>query len=229
MGAVGSVLPTTSITPTTDDNLNSSAMVNNSGPVQAALCLDTDNNECTAAACVNGACNQTVPGNEGGSCNDNPDQNECTELQCVVGVCTNVAGNEGDDCDDFNGTFDEQCADPACEGGVCVLNAEPTTTECDPEGTFDEECAAPACDGEGGCELNAVANETECTDDGNVCTDDFCVDGFCEHPPFEGPDIPAGVHRRLHLPHLRILGQPPQHRAGSCSIPTTSRSAAVTT
>jgi len=47
------------------------------------------------------------------------------------------------------------------------------------------ECDEPnACDGAGNCEDNHRPDFKPCTDDGNDCTDDYCLAGSCEHPNF---------------------------------------------
>ena len=62
---------------------------------------------------------------------------------------------------------------PRAEGSTC---GDPQDTECD---------SPDACDGAGVCEVNYKPDNTPCSDEvpGNECTQDFCIAGFCSHPP----------------------------------------------
>lgn len=74
-----------------------------------------------------------------------------------------------------------------CQACVPVLATTAWSTL--PEGTAcgdpaDDECDSPdACNAAGVCETNFKPDGTVCSDDGNDCSQDFCVSGACTHPP----------------------------------------------
>jgi hypothetical protein len=81
---------------------------------------------------------------------------------CVYAPNTNTC-NDGDPC-----TWQDTCDEGTCRG---------IDYSCEPG-----EChIAATCDGLGGCEYLAMIDGTECTDDGNDCSWDRCVDGECLH------------------------------------------------
>ena len=143
----------------------------------------SDNNPCTADACVAGLCNHTKTLD---ACNDN---NPCTaDDACADGVCVGKAK----DCDDGDACTDDSCdkvkdcvhinntapcADgdkcldkKACKDGKCIGGSK---TNCD-DG---DKCTADKCDSSAGCIHDPV--EGAC-DDGDKCTsDDLCKGGKC--------------------------------------------------
>lgn len=91
----------------------------------------------------------------------------CNEGVCENGACVKKPKSDGTSCDDDTGT---------CVGGTCVPNCVPKTClelgkSC---GSVDDGC---------GNSLNCGT----CVDDGNVCTDDVCNSGVCEHPNNAAP------------------------------------------
>jgi len=79
--------------------------------------------------------------------------------------------------------------DPANDCQACVPSLSTTDWSPLPEGVAcgdpnDDECDSPdACNGAGVCETNFKPDGTVCPDDGNDCSQDFCVSGLCTHPP----------------------------------------------
>ena len=108
---------------------------------------------------------------------DCDDQNPCTVDACDTngGVCSNEPGNEGVSCSD---------------GQFCTENDTCITGNCDgaPRQCAGTECADGFCDeAESVCALEAIADDTPCTDDGNECTADRCAEGICVHAPTPTP------------------------------------------
>jgi len=54
----------------------------------------------------------------------------------------------------------------------CVFDSECTTTN---------ECSVGSCV-MGECSFANVVDNTSCTDDGNLCTNNVCLSGVCLHP-----------------------------------------------
>lgn len=107
-------------------------------------------------------------------------------LRAFGGGITMVAGQESGlvfvvgSCDDCND--DNQCTADICLNGTCIHVPLDPGTPCGSPASTD--CTLPdTCDGQGECLSNHEANDTECTDDGNSCTNDFCLNGECSHPP----------------------------------------------
>jgi slime mold repeat-containing protein len=100
-------------------------------------------------------------------CNDNE---ICTDDSCntQTGECVFTPNNKS--CND--GMFCN--GDDTCSGGTCSQHSgNPCTTECNNSCTNDpQSCASP--------------QGTQCTSDGNPCTDDVCIvengEGACSHP-----------------------------------------------
>jgi hypothetical protein len=120
--------------------------------------------------CAN-ACNENADNcfvGHGTPCAD--DDNACTDDRCDgVGVCAHVPNN--DPCDD--GLFCN--GEDGCGNGRCAFHAG------DP-------CAGPecsqVCDETG--DVCAVPLGSRCSDDGDPCTDDLCMNGTCAHVPVDG-------------------------------------------
>ena len=154
---------------------------------QPIECMD-DGDPCTLDICVDGEGCKHVEHN--GSCDDG---NACTENDnCRSGFCV------GDPitCNDNN-----PCTDDSCDREIgCVFSAN--TARCDDgnDCTYNDTCSNKVCtgtaytcvpgecvtdsvcDGQGGCLETPKVNQTPCSDDGNSCTNDVCIDGRCEHP-----------------------------------------------
>ncbi|MGB2984255.1 MAG: hypothetical protein WBE26_00085 [Phycisphaerae bacterium] len=159
----------------TDDDCNAGVCeyTNNTLPCNdGSFCTATDT--CSGGACVGSGdpcsvpllCSETLDACveclEVADCDD---QNVCTDDICnAVGACENP--NNTLPCDD--GLF---CtATDTCSDGACVGTGDPCPDE--PNDVCDE--ANDQC-----VECLTV---DDC-DDGNVCTDDSCVDNVCEHIP----------------------------------------------
>jgi len=152
----------------TTDTCNAGACVltnNTSACNDGQFCTLTD--VCSGGVCVGSGipcpgqlCNETndtcVNCLSDADCND---ANVCTNDVCVSGTCQLT--NNTAPCDD--GLF---CtAVDTCSGGVCVGSGDP--------------CPGQMCNET----TNVCANclvDTDCGD-GNVCTDDTCVSGACQH------------------------------------------------
>src|SRR5207249_1499038 len=119
----------------------------------------------------------------GTSCTD--DGIVCTTDVCngTVGApaCTHPAGNAGTVCRAAAGECDVA---ETCDGThtSCPANGfKAAAASCGSSASSD--CDQPdTCDGSGTCQANHVADGTNCTDDGNVCTTDMCAAGVCTHP-----------------------------------------------
>jgi hypothetical protein len=95
---------------------------------------------------------------------------------CAQDVC---CAQDSDCAPDGNECTGEHCN---VATGVCTYPPRPAGTPCGDQS--DTECDNPnTCDGGGGCQDNNEPNGTPCTDDGNVCTYDYCTGGACTHPP----------------------------------------------
>ncbi len=109
---------------------------------------------------------------------------------------------EGSPCADDG----DPCTNDVCQGGVCAhpsLGAGSpcsATSVCDTTGACSQGCGiqgafyAPGAENPAdSCEVcdpstsrsawTSRADDTPCTDDGNVCTSDFCASGLCVHAP----------------------------------------------
>src|SRR5439155_1277515 len=100
--------------------------------------------------------------------------NPCTTGACVNDACVYSNAN-GVLCDDDG----NECTQDYCVNGECVHPPvdydfyKNCTAHSGP-------CGAGRCDGQGSC---TPINFISCDDDGNECTEDFCVNGECAHPP----------------------------------------------
>ncbi len=161
------------------------------GCVQTWLCGEAQ--ECETVFCNDaGACDQE-DWPDGTPCT--PDDNLCTYEECLGGTCTSTTIH----CDDNN-----ECTSDSCDPGTgCVFEDKPDGTGCDDEGNpctedvcvdgvcthppkdcdDDRECTSDGCNAETGACVNLdLAPGTPCSDDGNECTLDHCLDGNCVHP-----------------------------------------------
>lgn len=78
------------------------------------------------------------------------------------------------------------CTLDQCQNQVCVHPPAPPGTAC---GGIPPECHRNVCDLNGACVLEQLGDGAACFDDGNACTSDVCVGGFCNHPV--KPDLTA--------------------------------------
>lgn len=93
-----------------------------------------------------------------------------------------------DDCLIGGACFAAGAINPENECETCIPEVSTTSWSPRPEGSAcgdpaDTECDSPdACDGAGTCERNPKPDGTDCADEGNDCTFDFCEGGECAHP-----------------------------------------------
>ncbi len=131
----------------------------------------SDDNLCTLGdICQNGVC-------QPGSGDDCDDDNLCTNDSCNPSTgCTNTPNSTYCNDDDPCTTIDI-CQDVAGEG-VCVGT---TPRNCNDYNV----CTTDYCDFDNpDAETNGCVydyNEDACADDGNICTDDVCIQGQCQH------------------------------------------------
>lgn len=92
---------------------------------------------------------------------------------CLIdGVCYGVGEtNPGNECQFCEPSLSTTDWSSVVEGTPC---GDGTDTVCD---------SPDACNGAGVCETNFKPDGLECPDDGNECTEDFCITGLCAHPP----------------------------------------------
>lgn len=179
--------------------------------VANAACDDDD--PCTTEdTCVDGECVGTaIEGCIACDADDDcDDDNTCTDDSCSDGVCT-FADNT-DACDDGDGcTSGDVCANGTCTGSPiedctsCTVNSDcsdgnPCTSNvCNDEGVCENPFNTAPCNDGDPCTANDFCTDGVCEgalidgcatcvaaadcDDGNDCTDDTCVEGFCQHPP----------------------------------------------
>ncbi|MCH8147115.1 MAG: hypothetical protein IH987_03865 [Planctomycetes bacterium] len=135
--------------------------------------------------------------------------------------CGNQVGNQCDNPDtcDGSGTCDTNFV---LVGTAC---GNPSISECDNPDT---------CDGSGTCDSNHVPDTTLCSDDGNECRADVCLDGVCAHPAepastpcgdpadtdCDNPDACDGAGTCL--PNVELVGVPcDDPTANACTDPDT--------
>ena len=97
---------------------------------------------------------------DGSACTDN---DWCQAGQCLGDLvdCSDDNDCTDDDCDPLEGCVNYNNADPCDDGDAC---------------TVDDMCAAGEC---------LAGPIMDCQDD-NQCTDDYCLDGVCQHDPSDG-------------------------------------------
>jgi hypothetical protein len=166
---------------------------------------------CQAGVCQAVAASKTVcPAVEEHACVDS--------IQCdpATGECTKeIVKSEGEECD----TDGNLCTKESCDSGaVCVATDQVNTCEAE---TKSDPCQYWDCNTKtGDCEGTGFAGEISCNDgnectkndtcemdefsfisckgtslpvdDGNECTDDYCVDGTVNHDPIEGLPCDTG-------------------------------------
>ena len=147
--------------------------------------------ECKTTSCspagVEGNCDQIIPINEGGNCDD---EDACTEND----FCSNGACHPGDtiDCNDDDVCTDDSChplsgcqhtynSEPCDDADACTENDFCSNGVCIPGDTIDcnddDICTDDSCDPLTGC---AHTFNTNPCDDGDACTEnDFCSNGVC--------------------------------------------------
>ena len=134
-----------------------------------------DGNDCTADVCAAGACSH--PNEPTGTFCGDPSDTDCTAPDtCSAGICLdNHDPDEAPCTSDFN-----DCTDDVCATGACTHPDTPLGVACG-DGA-DTDCDNPdTCDGFGFCDANLEPDGTGCTSDFNVCTDDVCDTGLCDH------------------------------------------------
>jgi hypothetical protein len=141
-----------------------------------------ENGECSMHAgdpCVGGpecanTCNEDVANclvPQFTPCTD--DGNACTDDVCDIGVCAHVPNNRP--CDDGlfcngedscgNGSCSFHSGDPCAGGPECARACDETSNAC------------------------AIPMGTLCSDDGNPCTEDLCMNGGCVHAAIPGCEL----------------------------------------
>ncbi|MFC1591317.1 hypothetical protein ACFL43_02210 [Thermodesulfobacteriota bacterium] len=154
---------------------------------QAIVCDDDD-------ACTEDSCNPLL------GCVYQPincdDGNVCTDEICSEGVCQYA--NNGAPCSDSNA-----CTENQCSGGSCIVVGEnccDDNLDNDLDGRMDcadDDCACHECDVDGEC------------DDGNVCTNDVCAGGVCQHTNNSAPcsDSNACAENACYLGSCIVVGE----------------------
>jgi hypothetical protein len=152
-------------------------------PVAASTVCRAAAGECDVAETCNGqmTCPADAKVGNGTSCTD--DGNPCTTDTCngSSNSCVHAAGNAGTLCRAQNGSacdVADYCngTTTTCADGkqLATYVCRAATNECD----LDEKCdgTTDSCPSD-----SKVADNTACTDDGNVCTTDKCQSGVCVH------------------------------------------------
>ncbi len=124
-----------------------------------------------------------------------------TDFDCSDGYCSScVEGycdEQTDTCAEWNadnGTpceFDGLgCSDDVCTDGMCGFG---TMVDCTDTG---DDCNEGICQnvGWGGhlCVRGAFPDGTPCSDEPNACTEDLCIQGYCEHERMQNCNGPCG-------------------------------------
>jgi len=148
-----------------------------------------DGNVCTVGdKCAGGLC---TSGSEMKCADDNP----CTTDSChpVNGCLFTPAQGPCDDNNDC--TSDDHCEMGKCKSLQPVLcnDENPCTTDtCLPDGGCLFQQNANACDDGDPCTMSDKCADAACVsgpelncDDGNICTNDWCLGGICQHDPVE--------------------------------------------
>jgi len=186
--------------PCTTDTCNEAAdtcdhVANNAACDDGVFCNGTDTcsggtcsvhlgDPCTSGGECANVCdedNDTCFKPSGVACGDFSDT-DCDNPDTCDGAGTCLANHEPDGaagsglCSDNN-----DCTKDNCLAGVCDHPNEATGTRCG--NSENTECDNPdTCDGAGFCLENLEPDETPCTDDGNDCTNDWCIAGVCSNP-----------------------------------------------
>jgi len=165
---------------------------------------EEDGNDCTYDYCVNGHCLHEYVG-DGVACTD--DGNECTDDSCALvkgntPVCVHDATVEGPEWPCTQG--DSECMVYVCNGaggcGIPVpgpLGEMPDGTEPVPCTNDGNVCIDYVCNGAGSCGVPKGIGSA-CQDDGNECTDDYCMvsdtnEWYCHHDTTVTWDCSAGL------------------------------------
>ena len=158
-----------------DSSICNGAETCQSGTCQNGTPLDCDDDDpCTDDACdpVAGCSNTPIPGccETAADCNDG---NPCTNDDCQASRCVNVIDpgccSIDADCDDGN---------PCTDDSACVAQRCTHTPVSGERSGCGDACRDGTCQA-GTCQL---ADPIVCSDDGDVCTDDFCDgDTGCVH------------------------------------------------
>jgi hypothetical protein len=182
---------------------------NASTPVPDDTPCTSDDNECTADTCVEGACTHLAL--TGAECND---QQGCTHSDvCNDGLCEGMPYicDDGLDCTDDSCNGDETCA-IVVHVGNCVIDEQCVehgqflagTGKCslcdsgqDPQG-WSHLAEGQWCDDGDGCTEEDQCAEGVCVgmakvcDDGLDCTADWCAEGICAAAPEPGSCLIEG-------------------------------------
>jgi hypothetical protein len=175
----------------TEDVCTAGVCTHASAPLDGVECTD-DGIECTDDVCDSGACTHDdtvyIADVDETYCSGD-DGDVCTNDVCDAGVCTHqdpTGSNDGAVClDDGN-----ECTDNVCQSGAC----SPTFGSTDGQTctTDDNECTENVCDAGACTHPSLVAsvdpmNLVACTNDSDVCTQDFCyTEGTCMHADIGG-------------------------------------------
>ncbi|HIA04333.1 MAG TPA: hypothetical protein EYN66_20975, partial [Myxococcales bacterium] len=158
---LGSPLTCGDSNPCTNDSCDPKSGCVNTAVSNGTAC--SDNNACNGKeACQSGKCSAGTPPD----CNDS---NACTSDSCSPATgCNNTPVGNGTNCSDNNVCNGAE----TCQSGSC---AKGTPLTCDDGNT----CTSDSCDATTGCQFQAVAANTPCSD-GNVCNGkETCQAGSC--------------------------------------------------
>ena len=153
----------------------------------AALCTD-DGLSCTTATCSAGSCSHSLGSGfclisgvcygDGGADPTNG-CNHCDVTKSTTAFSTKADGNV---CSDDKLT----CTDDKCSGGVCVHTLQSGYCKingaCHADGALDTTQGCRRCDvKQSTSSWSDLSDNTQCTSDGQACTDDVCKSGQCAH------------------------------------------------
>jgi hypothetical protein len=165
-----------------DDGLNCTMNDWCSGGVcegQSLVC--TANDPCFVGVCdeSSGSCVFTADPSCSGTCvngSDCDDGDACTENDaCLNGHCS----GEPVGC-----VPESRCLFAVCADGECWFSAVPDGVACND---------SDACTGDDACVSGVCVGQAVDCDDGNVCSDDVCVEGGCTYSVRTGPCVEGNV------------------------------------
>jgi len=161
-------------------------------PCATTVC--NDNSDCTDDSCVNNGsvanCVYT-PKAAGASCG-NSSSNACDNADTcnASGVCQSNHVADGGSCGDAGTACTNQ---DTCLAGVCHDNGFKASGTACGTGSSDACDAADTCNGAGTCQVNHVADGTNCGDAGGACTNqDTCLAGACHDNGFKSAGTACG-------------------------------------
>lgn len=153
-----------------------------------------DGNPCTQDSCKDGeGCSHSPAGTDGLAC---ADADACTVGdKCEGGVC--IAGTEALECNDQNPCTDDGCnsligcifvntGSPCTDGNACTDGDVCSQGSCIPGPARicpddGNPCTETWCDSGTGCLTEPLPDSTECENEGDPCSIDACLGGFCYH------------------------------------------------